>query len=180
MNQMADEEKLLRSMRAFDQAALAEAYDTYSPRLYRYAWRLLGDAALAEDCVADTFTRLLRALAEGGGPRGHLQAYLYRTAHNWVTDYYRRRRSVSELSAAYPDAGVSPGEAAERNLRQDALRTALARLTPDQRQVVALKYLEGWTNEDAARALGKPVTAVKALQHRALAALHKLLAEEET
>ena len=36
MNQMADEENLLRSMRAFDQAALAEAYDTYSPRLYRY------------------------------------------------------------------------------------------------------------------------------------------------
>jgi RNA polymerase sigma-70 factor (ECF subfamily) len=179
MIQMADEENLLQRARTFDQGALAEIYDAYSPRLYRYAWRLLGDTALAEDCVADTFARLLRALSGGGGPSTHLQAYLYRTAHNWVTDYYRQRQPASELRDTYADPGASPGEAAEQNLRRRALRQALARLTPSQRQVVALKYLEGWTNEEAARALGKPLTAVKSLQHRALAALHRLLEEEE-
>ena len=55
------------------------------------------------------------------------------------------------------------------------VRSALALLTPDQRQVIMLKYLEEWENEDIARALNKPVGAVKSLQHRAIESLRRLL-----
>jgi DNA-directed RNA polymerase specialized sigma24 family protein len=59
--------------------ALAEIYDTYRPGLYRYAMRLLGDASLAEDCVAETFARFLKALHTRQGPREHLQRTSRRT-----------------------------------------------------------------------------------------------------
>jgi len=172
------DESLLERARRFDLAALAEIYDRYSPGVYRYAARLLGDASLAEDCTAETFNRFLLALRNGGGPRDQLQAYLYRIAHNWITDYYRRQPAPElELTDA---AGMESGppSTAEDVLERERVRSALFSLTADQRQVVMLRFLEGWDHEAIARALGKPVGAVKSLQHRALAALRRMLQVE--
>jgi len=88
---LTSEKKLLKLARRFDQQTLGEIYDQYSPGLYRYAMRLLGNVDLAEECVAETFSRFLHALRGGGGPQDHLQAYLYRVAHNWITDQWRRQ-----------------------------------------------------------------------------------------
>jgi RNA polymerase sigma-70 factor (ECF subfamily) len=81
----------LSAAQRFEPEALAAIYDAYSPRIYAYAMRLLGDYDLAEECVAETFTRFLQALYVGRGPRNNLRAYLYRTAHNWITDRFRRQ-----------------------------------------------------------------------------------------
>jgi len=62
---------------------------------------------------------------------------------------------------------------------QQQVRAALLRLTPEQRQVIVLKYIEGCDNETIAAALQKPVSAVKSLQHRALGALKRLLLQEK-
>jgi RNA polymerase sigma-70 factor, ECF subfamily len=62
---------------------------------------------------------------------------------------------------------------------QARARAALWQLTPDQRLVVTLKYFEGFDNEEIAVALGKPIGAVKSLQHRALAALRRILQAEQ-
>ncbi|MEZ0397117.1 MAG: sigma-70 family RNA polymerase sigma factor [Anaerolineales bacterium] len=177
---VASESELLQRAQTFDRQALAEIYDLYSPGLYRYALRLLGDASAAEDCLAETFSRFLQALRRGKGPRNYLQAYLYRVAHNWITDQYRRQPPpAAELDERFPDLAAAPEEIVARRSHRERLRRALQRLTPEQRQVIALKYLEGWQNEQIARALGKPVGAVKSLQHRALTRLQRLLANEE-
>lgn len=76
--------------RQFDPQALGEIYDCYSPAVYRYAVRLLGAPDLAEECVAEVFNRYLNALRRGQGPNDNLRAYLYRIAHNWITDRWRR------------------------------------------------------------------------------------------
>jgi RNA polymerase sigma-70 factor (ECF subfamily) len=172
------EPDLLRLVHQFDLDALAEVYDRYSPGVYRYALRLLGETDLAEDCVAETFSRFLQALRAGRGPETYLQAYLYRVAHNWITDHYRRRPPPplaldpdlhADTSSADPQLTVAD------QLQREHVRAALARLTPEQRQVISLKYLEGWENDAIAAALQKPVGAVKALQHRAIASLKRLL-----
>lgn len=170
---------LLAKARKFDLDALGEIYDLYSPGIYRYAVRLLGDVQLAEECVAETFSRFLIALRAGGGPQDRLQAYLYRVAHNWITDQYRRKPPSTlpfddALTADDHDAELA---ASDPYLRQ-RVRAALACLTADQRQVIALKFLEGLDNEAIAEVLQKPVGAVKALQHRALAALRRILLSE--
>ncbi|HSR21607.1 MAG TPA: sigma-70 family RNA polymerase sigma factor [Anaerolineales bacterium] len=175
------EQELLRLARCFDQGALTELYDRHSNGLYYYALRLLGDPLLAEDCAAETFTRLLRALRNGGGPTENLKAYLYRAAHNWIADHYRRTPPVPlEDGIHILRADEDPADQAEANLTQARVRRALRLLTSEQQQVVALRFIEGWELVEIAECLQKPVGAVKALQHRALAALQRLLRDQES
>ena len=174
---MSEERDLLELASKMNTAALAEIYDTYSPGLYRYALRLLGDPDLAENCVAETFSRFLKSLQNQHGPRDHLQAYLYRIAHNWIVDLYRDHEQTFELSDALP-CEDQPEEEAARQIRQKQVRKAIRSLSPDQQKVISLKYLECWENEEIARALHKPLGAVKSIQHRALVSLQKLLAEK--
>jgi RNA polymerase sigma-70 factor (ECF subfamily) len=164
----------------FDHSALAQIYDTYSPGVYRYAMRRLSDQDLAEECVAETFSRFLQALKSRRGPKTFLQAYLYRIAHNWIIDQYRREPfQPFELKEGHIDTNSDPEVDTGRNLQQEHIRMVLKKLTPDQQQVIALKYMEGWENEEIARSLKKPVGAVKSLQHRALASLQQILNREE-
>src|SRR3990170_156899 len=179
MTDKLDDLALLEGARRHEEDALAEIYLRYSPGLYRYAVRLLGEPALAEDCVAETFSRFLHALRRGGGPGHYLKAYLYRTEHNWIVDHFRRLAAVP----AHPDladAGEGePGEIFKTRMEREQVRIALLELTPDQRQVIVLKYLEGFTNDEVAATLRKSVGAVKSMQHRALAALKRRMDEKE-
>jgi len=175
-NLVPKEQELLKLASQLDTTALAEIYDCYSPGLYRYAMRLLGHASLAEDCVAEAFTRFLQSLQNHRGPRDHLQAYLYRIAHNWIVDLYRDHEETIALSEALRSENAPEEEAAKR-IRQQQVRKAIRSLTPDQQKVITLKYLEDWSNEEIARVLHKPVGAVKSLQHRALLSMQKLLME---
>lgn len=174
---MISERELLEQAKGLDQRALAEIYDCYSPRLYRYALRLLGDACMAEDCVAETFSRFLQSLRVGRGPREYLQAYLFRTAHNFIADHYRRT-PAEELDEYVPDHS-NVEEQASQSIRKRRIRSAMRELSPAQQQVIALKFLEGWENEEVAQVLNKPVGAVKSLQHRALVQLQKILLDDE-
>ena len=176
---VTSENELLARAQRHDRLALAEIYDRYSPGIFRYARRLLGDADLAEDCVADTFQRFLLALRRQRGPREHLQAYLFRIAHNWVTDHYRREAPVEGLEdELWPDTSQDPEADAQQHIQQGALRKAIRQLTPDQQQVILLKYVEDWDNAAIARAMHKPVGSIKSLQHRALARLQSYLEKE--
>ena len=176
---MSEEQRLLEGARNLHTQVLAKIYDDYSPGVYRYAMRLLGDQSMAEDCVAETFARFLQALHRKRGPREHLSAYLYRIAHNWIIDYYRSRQPETELVDTIASDQNSPELDASDRIRRHRIRAAIRELTPDQQLVIALKYLEGWENAEIADALRKPVGAVKSLQHRALAALRKRLQKEK-
>lgn len=174
---MSSESDLLQQAKCLDSTALAEIYDCYSLRVYRYAFRLLGDACLAEDCVAETFSRFLHGLRRGEGPREHIQAYLFRTAHNLIVDHYRKA-PTEELDEKLPDVGRVEVDV-DKRICQDDLRTAIQELTPAQQQVIALKFWEDWENEDIAQILHKPVGAIKSLQHRALVRLQTILLDEK-
>jgi RNA polymerase sigma-70 factor (ECF subfamily) len=172
------ETEWLAGARRLDENVLAEIYDVLSPALYRYAYRLLGDKQSAEDVVGESFHRFLLALRSNAGPRQHLRAYLYRVAHNLAMDHYRRRPVPDLLldsEADSPAADHDPALEVEHGAAQAEARAALWRLTPEQRQVIVLKYFEGLDNEEVAAALGKPVGAVKSLQHRALQSLRRSL-----
>jgi RNA polymerase sigma-70 factor, ECF subfamily len=171
----------LNGARIFNMQSLGAIYDRYSPGRYVYAMRLMGDECLADDCVAETFARFLKAVRAGQGPDEYLQAYLYRVAHNWITDQYRRQPpppfELDESLHAEDDA--QPENQTAKRLEQERVRTALRMLTPDQRQVIILRFFEGWENEEVAAAVQKPVSAVKALQHRAIASLRRWLIRAE-
>lgn len=184
--EMTDRPERTRLQRAnvLDRTAVAALYDDYHLPVYRYVYRRVGDVEVARDVTADVFQRLLQGLARGHGPQANVRAWLYRTAHNLVIDYYRRQQHRDHLplereALAGPD---DPARAAERAMAAGSVRLALRSLTPDQQHVLALKFLEGLSNEEVATIVGKPVGAVKSLQHRGLHALRRLLdaGEEES
>lgn len=176
MNQ-ASEKDLLNRAKSLDPTVLTEIYTIYSPGIYRFAMRLLGDDCLAEDCVSETFSRYLKAIRAGQGPQDHLQAYIYRIAHNWVTDCYRRQPPPPlELDDSIPESEYnSPETEAFKNLEKQSVRLALRSLTPDQRQVVTLRFIEGWNYDEIELAMNKPAGAIRALQFRGLTTLRKIL-----
>jgi len=175
---VSEEQKLLQAASELNTKALAEIYDIFSPGIYRYAMRLLGDVTLAEDCVSETFARFLKSLQERRGPRDNLQAFLYRIAHNWIVDHYRKDGKTVELSDVLRSEADVPEVEAAKHIRQEQVREAIRQLTPDQQRVILLKYLEDWSNEEVARAMKKPIGAVKSIQHRALKSLYRFLAEK--
>ena len=180
MNPLTEQE-LLKGAKYYDLAILEVIYNQYSPGLYRYAMRLLGEDCQAEDCVAETFSRFLKAIRSGHGPNDHIQAYLYRIAHNWITDSYRRQPPPPlDLDDLLNSDSDDPLEIqAGALLEQQQVRLALRSLTPDQRQVISLRFIEGWDHEAVAAALEKSAGAIRVLQHRALETLRKILLQEE-
>jgi len=174
-----DERSLLDRAAGFDESALSEIYDCHQEALYRYAMRLLGDQQLAEDCIADTFLRFLKALSRGIIPQENLRAYLYRISHNWITDYYRRnaRNNEQDLKEYIPSK-KDLAEEVEKEMQGESVRSAILTLTPEQQQVIILKYFEGWQNAEIAQFTGKRVGAVKALLHRSLASLKNRVEEK--
>jgi RNA polymerase sigma-70 factor (ECF subfamily) len=159
---------------------LIEIYEHFSPRLYRYAFRLLGQPDMAEECVAETFSRFLLILKKGGGPKDNLSAYLYRMAHNWITDYYRKQPPVDPLEfESIGDSVENLAAIVTKKMERERVRSALLQLTPEQRQVIVLRFFEDWPHEEIASLIGKTTEATRALQHRALIGLQKLLIEPE-
>ena len=179
-NLMRSEKELLSKARRLDDRSLIEIYQRFSPGLYRYAARLLGDPDLAEDCVAETFSRLIESLNNGRGPFEYLQAYLYQIAHNWITDQFRQRTIL--MPESYPIAGrmrSDPASIVQDKIEFDRVRTALAQMKPDLRQVIVLKYLEGWSNQEIAASIGRSRGNVRVLHHRGVRQLKRLLAQRE-
>lgn len=167
----------LQRARSFDRQELAAIYDEYQQPIYRYIYRQVGDVEVARDLTSDVFQRFLQALQKNQGPEEQLKAWLYRVAHNNVIDYYRQQqhRQHLPLDEYVVEKGDGPAVLAERNISAEQVREALIQLTPEQREVITLKFLEGFSNVEVADLLNKPIGAVKSLQHRALATLQRQL-----
>ena len=178
---MKTADALLQRARQWDETALAHIYDTYAPAIYRYVYRRTGHTNTAEEITAETFHRFLVALKQGSGPTDYLSAWLYRVAHNLIVDFYRRQptqepATLEDVVLAEGDQGV---EQLERRTQVEQARAALRQLTPLQQQVITLRFLEEMSNEEVGRVIERTEGAVKALQHRALNSLRRLLEEED-
>lgn len=180
MNVKSSADLLLRLQQG-DQEALAEVYDTYAPALYRYAYRLTGHDDSAQDIVAETFLRLLTALKNGSGPETYLSAWLYRVAHNLVVDFYRRQPEQEPVPLDDVQLPVAEQGEAALLAHEEAgrVRAALWRLTPLQQQIISLRFLEGLSLEEVGQVVQRNLSAVKALQHRAIESLRRMLEDPD-
>ena len=164
------EAKLLKRLQAGDERAFETLYERHMPPVYRYALRMTGSAADADDVVQELFLALIRE-ARGYDPvRGELRSYLYGMA---------RRLILRRLPAEPPGDDDAPEPAVEDdpferlNLEQrlTLVRTAVAALPASYREVVALCDLEELSYADAAATMGCAVGTVRSRLHRARAML---------
>lgn len=176
---LPDIQRELDGVRKLDSQVIASVYDRYFPDVYRYVFYRLGIESLAEDIASDVFVRLLEAVKSRRGPKTNLRGWLLSTASNAVADHLRRayRRPTEALSETMPDLAASLTDEIDRRQQADSVRQAYAHLTPEQQNVLALRFGNGYSLEETATVMHKKVNAVKALQFRALAALQRQVRE---
>jgi RNA polymerase sigma-70 factor (ECF subfamily) len=135
------------------------------------------DVSTAEGLIAAVFVRVVEKLDSFRYKGRPLLAWLYTIARNAIIDYHRRGEDsrLVPLEEEVVDWSRDVERAVERRLTQSRLAAALAELTEEQRQVIILRFIEGMTSKEVGRVLDKSTGAVKALQHRGLAALARIL-----
>lgn len=149
-------------------------YAEHAPGLLAFLSYRTGDRALAEDLMADTFERVLKARRPFDPRKAREKTWLYTIALNLLRDHARRQgteaRALERAPVAVP--GGSPLEAVQS--RQD-LRQALATLSDEEREAVALRYGADLTVPEIARLLGESLTTVEGRVYRALRKLRERL-----
>jgi RNA polymerase sigma-70 factor (ECF subfamily) len=150
-----------------------------APRAYAHAYRVLGDAAEAEDVTQDAMVRLWKQAPHWDAGRAQAATWLYRVVANLCVDRLRRNRpdTLDEMDApADPAPGIEMR--LQDNARHDALQAALLRLPERQRQAVILRHIEGLANHEIAEILDAGIEAVESLTARGKKALAADLAAQ--
>jgi RNA polymerase sigma-70 factor (ECF subfamily) len=159
----SEQELIVRAQR-YEAEALAELFEAHFDELYRYVFARLGDHAAAEDLTRQVFLRALDGLPRFRRFEAGFAPWLCRIANSLL---------VAQARAQAPDPGDSPASLPADAPPAARLRLALRRLTPDQQEVLSLRFIAGLPAEAVATATGHRLSHVLALQHRALLGLRR-------
>ncbi|SNQ50060.1 putative RNA polymerase ECF-subfamily sigma factor [Frankia canadensis] len=175
---------LVARARQGDADAFGLLYDHYAGLVFRYAQYRLDDPAAAEDVVSETFLRAFRTIGAFRWQGRDIGAWFITIARNLMVDQARSARRRFEIptadilaaaDGATTHAVPSPEESILTGLTHRALLDAMHRLRPEQRECVALRFLEGLSVRETALAMERNEGAVRALQLRALRSLARIL-----
>lgn len=159
-----------------DPQAFAALYLRYVDAIHAHCHWRLGSREGAEDATSQVFAQALAALPRFDTDRGTFRSWLFTIANHVVIDHYRKTKPSTSIDAAFdiPDAASTPEEIAVSTERSEALRAALARLPPRERQVVELR-LAGLTGPEISHVLGCSTGAIGVAQSRAVSRLRSLM-----
>jgi RNA polymerase sigma-70 factor (ECF subfamily) len=174
--QVPSDEDLLAAAAGGAQDAIAQLYDRYQGLMYGLATRITNDPAVAQDVVQDAFVGIWRNAARFEASRASARTWILSIAHHRAIDAVRRRRPATQLpdpELPPPPALVIPdiwGEVAGR-LDAAQVRSAVAALSPVQREAIELAYFGGLTQQEIAERTGTPLGTVKSRVRLGLLAL---------
>lgn len=189
----AREARLVEACRKGDAAAFDALLRHWQKPLFNFVYRHLGDPALAEDLVQETFVRVVQSIRRYAH-RGSFSTWLYRIALNLCRDHRRKKRlpvvSLHDyvttdagdtvfVKDRLADDGAPTDAAAEAADREELAKRLLGGLSEVQREVILLKEYQGLTFAEIAEVLGVPENTAKARLYRGLRAMRERLEREE-
>ncbi len=173
---------LERAQATCDPTAFDGLYLLFADRIFRYLLARLSDADLAEEMTAQVFLQLLEKIDRYRiAPKDNatiFMAWLYRLSHNKMIDILRKLKRNSHVGIEHAESVAehySVIDAVEEQLDFEQLLSKLQMLNEQQRQVIMLRFLDGYSIAETAEILQKSEGAIKALQHRSLENLRRLL-----
>jgi RNA polymerase sigma factor (sigma-70 family) len=173
------DEALVEAIAGADEDALGELYDRFGKVAYGLAFRILQDAALAEDAVQEAFLQIWRSAGSYQPERAKASTWALTFVHRRAVDLVRReerRRTVPAESAPEPSS-AGPDETVVARSRGEIVRAALKALPVEQREAIELAYYGGLTQSELAERLGQPLGTIKSRMFSGLQRLRVLLAE---
>src|SRR3954464_8497681 len=168
--------KLVERAQAGDRDALEELYLLHFDRIYSYLHMSVGNRHDAEGLTTLTFLKMLESIKRFRWQAVPFSAWLFRIAHNLAMDHFRASKRVQPEEEVPEPIGaeqISAETEAMRSIGRQSMLQMIESLSPEQQQVLTLKFVFNFGNGEVASILGKTEGAVKSLQHRALASLQK-------
>jgi RNA polymerase sigma-70 factor (ECF subfamily) len=172
---------LVELARKGDTEAFGLLYDHYHGSVYRFIYYRVGSVSVAEDLLSETFFRALRSMGTFKWQGKDFGAWLMTIARNLTTDHFKAGRTRFEYSVE--DMGAHDGQiegpetTVLASLTNEALLGALRELPTEQQECLVMRFLQGLSIAETAKALGRSDGAVKQLQLRGVRNLAKLLPE---
>src|SRR3989440_4205304 len=165
-----------------ERGALEELYLIHFDRIYSYLHMTVGNRHDAEDLTTQTFLKMLESIGRFRWQAAPFSAWLFRIAHNLSMDHFRsRRRWQPEEEVPEPHGSEEPSAEMEamQSIGRQSMLELIETLSPEQQQVLTLKFVFNFPNADVAKILDKTEGAIKSLQHRALASLQKQITKTD-
>ena len=156
--------------------AFGELYSIYLDRIYRYVFYQVNDMMTAEDITEEVFVKAWKAIGTCKGKEETFSSWIYRIAHNHLINTLRTMKkciSIEEVELTDHKQEV------ETNVEHQELLEAIKSLPENQKQVITLKFVEGFDNREIGKIMGKREGAIRVLQMRALKELRKKLGGKE-
>lgn len=182
MSQQELDLQCMRRLAGRDEQALAELYDRYTPLLYPVALRIVRNPVDAEEALQRTWLQVWKGAAGYDPRRGSVAAWLVTVVRSRALDLYRslasRRRAEGQVETELVARDDPSAPAAQRQL-SERVRSALATLPEQQRQVLEIAYFEGLSQTEVAERLKAPLGTVKSWTRQGLMRLRELLPQEE-
>jgi RNA polymerase sigma-70 factor (ECF subfamily) len=180
-----DDKTLIRLVVQASAEALSELYDRYSRLVFSLALNSVGDPATAEEITQDVFLRVWQRARQYRADRGKVSTWLTGITRNRAIDQLRRQGSRpeqhsvgwAELSPGAEPSVNGPEQAAGLAMERERVRAAIAQLSEEQKQVLALAYFQGLTQSQIAAGLGLPLGTVKTRIRLGMEKLRRLLNE---
>jgi len=164
-----------------DRDALEELYLIHFDRIYSYLHVSVGNRHDAEDLTTQTFLKMLEKIGSFKWQSAPFSAWLFRIAHNLAMDHFRARRRWQPEEEVPEQPGEEEPSAelvAMQTIGRESMLKLIDRLSPEQQQVLTLKFVFNLPNAEVAAILDKTEGAIKSLQHRALVSLQKQIAQQ--
>ena len=148
-----------------DQAAFAELYDAIAPMVFGAVKRVLRDHAMSEEVTQEVFVELWKSAARFDPTRGVVSTWAVTMARRRAIDRVRseqsQRNRVEHLGRRRPDVEEATDDTVVAALDAERVSRALAELPSDQRQIIQLAFIDGYSHSDIADQLGLPLGTVK-------------------
>lgn len=167
---------LVTESAAGSQKAYELLYREYYPKISRFVAYRVNHRETAEDLIAEIFVKAWESL-QGSSEVSSFNSWIFTVARNRIIDYYRTKKSFSDLFELenlieYEDNIVNE---IDLDIASKEFLSVLDQLSEDQQQVIRLKFLEGLANEEIAAITNKTPGTIRVIQHRAILILKKLL-----
>jgi RNA polymerase sigma-70 factor (TIGR02952 family) len=152
--------------------AFTDLYEQYLPKVYRYISYRITDTHMAEDLTSAVFEKALTKFKSYSSEKASFSTWIFTIARNTLTDHYRvvHRQQTTSLDnlAQATDPGTSPAEESEREEEIRMLNSCIAQLSPNEQEIISLKFGSEMTNRQIAKMLALTESNVGIIIYRAV------------
>lgn len=184
MHLSESEKSLIQRATRHDEGAFTLLYNKYLSPVYRHVYYRVGNQTDAEDITQEVFVRAWKAIGRYQWTGAPFQSWLTTIAHNLVLDHYQRKTGSKTITVNQPETDIpikNPIAAVSDGFNPDqiSLREEIAKLKGDKQKVIIMRFIEGFSYAEIARALKKKEGAIRVIQYRALKELRSKLGSSE-